>query len=82
MKVNGQTIEGDKFAYDGCHKIYVLADDNDLREAIEEGYESNILPIELLPDIWERSCELRFIRRWDVSQPPYVCQCEEATFEL
>ena len=23
MKINGKTVIGDKFAFDGCHKIYI-----------------------------------------------------------
>lgn len=29
IKVNGQEIEGKEFAYDGCHKIYVIEDDEE-----------------------------------------------------
>ena len=24
MKINGKQVTGNKFAYDGCHKIYIL----------------------------------------------------------
>ena len=39
MKVNGQTIVGEKFAYDGCHKMYVLETEQEEQEAIKFGYE-------------------------------------------
>lgn len=80
MKVNGQTIVGEKFAYDGCHKMYVLETEQEEQEAIKFGYE--IKPINLLPVTYEYSCELRFINKWDVSQPAYVEQFEKAIFEL
>ena len=31
--------EPNKIAYDGCHKIYICEDDEDLKEAKEIGYQ-------------------------------------------
>ena len=75
MKVNGKVINGDRFAFDGCHKIYIIESDENEAEAIKEGYDK-ILPIELLPETFENSCPFRFIRNWDLNIL-YVPQCEE-----
>lgn len=29
MKINGKEVLGTKFAYDGCHRIYIIEDDKD-----------------------------------------------------
>ena len=78
MKVNGIEIVGNEFAYEGCHKIYIIEDIDDRLEAIDWGYE--ILPIEKLPDIWNDSCPLRFISNWALNIH-YVPQFEEVIFE-
>lgn len=78
MKVNGIEILGDRFAYDGCHKIYICECISEEEEAEELGYE--ILPIEVLEETWENSCPLRFISSWDLERK-YVLQDEEAEFE-
>ena len=38
MKINGKEILGKEFAFDGCHKIYIIEDDDDKKMAIEYGY--------------------------------------------
>ena len=78
MKVNGIEINGHYFAYDGCHKIYICETPNDIRDAMENGYE--VHNIEELPEYWEKSCPLRFINSWDL-EVTYVEQCEKAKFE-
>lgn len=78
MKVNGIEIIGSKFAYDGCHKIYIIEDEVDERKALELGYD--IFAIDELEDTWNNSCELRFIRNWKLNKD-YVKQFENATFE-
>lgn len=60
--VNGRLVKGGKVAYDGCHKIYVLESDDDLKEAKELGYD--IYGIDKLQEIYDDSCELRFISNW------------------
>ena len=80
MRINGQETNAMEFAFEGCHKIYLLEDDQDKHEAIENGgYQ--ILPIELLPATWENACELRFISNWKLDKR-FVQQFEEAKFEL
>lgn len=36
-KVNGIETKAKLFAYDGCHKIYLIEDDEDLKEFKENG---------------------------------------------
>ena len=77
-KVNGIPIAAKQFAYDGCHKIYLLNTPGDVQDATETGY--GVLPISELQESYENSCGLKFIQTWstfiDVAR-----QCEEATFE-
>ncbi len=74
MKVNGKVIKGIGFAFDGCHKIYIVANETDANEAKEMGY--RIYPLDRLPYIWRDSCPLRFISSWDLSTQ-YVRQYEQ-----
>ena len=76
MIINGYKVTQKHFAYDGCHKIYLLKDKRQVAKAESHGYE--IHPIELLQDKWDESCGLRFISTWDLQQ--IVKQYERATF--
>ena len=78
MKINGKKVKGNKFAYDGCHKIYVCEDEKDIKEAVEIGYA--ILDIRQLKNIYENSCSLKFISSWKLDKS-YIKQYEEAIFE-
>lgn len=65
-------------AYDGCHKIYVLLDDDQTQRMIDYGYRDNDTPngarlytsTEMTPEVmlrtlrrwWKESCPLRFIQ--------------------
>lgn len=78
MIINGIKVETNGcFAYDGCHKIYILEDDNDLEEAREM---FDIKHIEDLPNTYYNSCPLRFINNWK-SDKCYAEQGEEAIFD-
>lgn len=78
MKINGiEVVTNGKFAYDGCHKIYIIEDEENEEEA-SDGYK--ILPIEKLKETYENSCELKFIHNWNLDKT-YVAQFEEAVFE-
>lgn len=61
---NLYNIPGFKIAWDGCHKIYVVASDKDQEEAINLNY--NLYELDQLPKIWEESCILKFISSWDL----------------
>lgn len=78
MKINGIEVVGKEFAYDGCHKIYVIEDEEDRNKAISYGYD--IYMIEDLQMIYENSCPLRFVHNWKLTQT-YVAQDESAIFE-
>ena len=79
MKINNIEVVGNKFAYDGCHKIYIIEDEQDEQKARECGYK--ILDISQLTKTYECSCELRFIHNWKLTKT-YVAQFENATFEV
>ncbi len=78
MKVNGKEIVGIGFAYDGCHKFFVLKNEEEKEEALFYGHEFHKL--RWLKRYWEISCPLKFIISWDLSCY-YVKQGEQATFE-
>lgn len=78
MLINGQEVAGTSFAFDKCHKIYIIEDNDDLAEAKDTGYD--IFPIEDLPRAYEDSCELRFISNWKLNKQ-YVEQFEDCIFE-
>lgn len=59
-KVNGKHIMSNGyFAYDGCHKIYILEDKKDIETAMEYGF--RLYPTFELKSTFENSCELKFI---------------------
>lgn len=75
MFINNYETNAKHFAWDGCHKIYLLNpnDKEQYAEAENEGY--HICDINELPETWDKSCELRFIRTWDLDL--IVPQCTE-----
>ena len=60
------------FAYDGCHKIYIMENIEDIMLFTAYGY--NIYPIEKLRETWKNSCPLRFIDNGNLTTI-YVPQC-------
>lgn len=78
LKINGKEVLGKEFAYDGCHKIYIIEDKEDREQAKEFGY--SFYPISDLQSAYENSCELKFINNWKLDKT-YVGQFENATFE-
>lgn len=78
MKINGKLVIGKQFAYDNCHKIYIIEDKEDLKMAKDYNYK--IFPIEDIKSAYENSCELRFISNWKLDKQ-YVGQFENAKFE-
>ena len=77
MNINGLETTATQFAYDGCHKIYLLENVGDAENASATGY--GILPIEDLEDVFNNSCPLRFISDWALRKT-YVAQFEDAEF--
>lgn len=78
MTINGQQTKATHFAYDDCHKIYILESENDREEARSAGYD--ILPIKELEETFNDSCGLQFISSWDLSKH-FVDQFQDAEFE-
>lgn len=65
MYINGKYYNYKYFVYDGCHKIYLIHK-KDFKAIKAKGYmKDDIHPIEALKDVYENSCSLRFISRWD-----------------
>lgn len=79
MKLNELDVTAKFFAYDGCHKIYLLESKSEITEARKLGY--NIYPIGCLEDTYENSCGLRFVEGWKPDFKVYVSQFEKAVFE-
>lgn len=79
MIVNGKKITAIEFAFDGCHKIYLVNNAEDKNQLIEYGY--NFYPIEELQEVYEGSCSLRFIQDMTTFNN-IVAQSEEAVFGL
>lgn len=78
IEINGRTvIHNGHFAYDGCHKIYILEDNADIENA--KGYEYSIMPISELEDTYENSCPLKFIYNWKLTEY-YARQGKQAMF--
>ena len=75
--INGKEITAKLFAFDGCHKIYLL-DESQYDEFKALGY--RIYVIDGLPTVWTDTCPLRFIDSGDLSES-IVAQFEPATFE-
>ena len=79
MKINGKTVKTNGFfAYEGCHKIYICEDNDDIKMMKGWGYE--ILPIISLREVYESSCSLKFIDNAKLTTV-YAPQCEDAIFE-
>jgi hypothetical protein len=76
--INGVETTASSFAYDGCHKIYLLEQIDEVEEA-KFGY--NILPISSLKRAYEDSCALRFISSWSLAKK-FSEQFEEADINL
>ncbi len=78
MKINNKEVKNKLFAYDGCHKIYLLENESEIKEAKKTGY--NILPIEKLEEAYNNSCSLKFINMWKDCKT-IIEQFKEAIFE-
>ena len=60
MTINGNVITATEFAFDNCHKIYLVNIQEDKDELTENGYD--FYPIEQIKEAYEGSCSLRFIQ--------------------
>ena len=79
-RINGIEVVANSFAYDGCHKIYLLNDGDDIVEAEEKGYD--IYDIDGIVEAFVYACPLRFINEWEGKCEIIVPQCcDKITFE-
>lgn len=74
MKINNQITDAKQFAFDGCHKIYLIESEADAKDAVATGYE--LFPIQELESAYRNSCGLRFINNWKLDTC-FVPQFEE-----
>lgn len=79
MTINNNKITAKQFAWDTCHKIYLINTKKDKKTCLEYGYE--LFPIEELEEAYANSCSLRFIGQGDLQLPYIVNQFENAIFE-
>ncbi len=80
MKINGKEIVGIGFAYDGCRKFYIIANEKEKKEAIFYGFEIHPLNKKEMEKLWKISCPLRYIGRYDLTEY-YARFGEDAVFE-
>lgn len=77
MYINGKYYNYRYFVYDGCHKIYLIHR-KDFKTIRARGYsKDDIHPIDELKDVYEHSCSLRFVSRWDNLENDIVPQCSK-----
>lgn len=70
-KVYEKAPNAHQVAWDTCHKIYVLENEEEVEQAKNAHYE--IVDIDSTLDfVWESSCNSRFIRFWDTSKPVII----------
>ena len=62
-KISGKSVEDyTHFLFDGCHKFYLLKSGILTENLKNSGWEqSDVYPIDVLPDMYSGSCPLRFI---------------------
>lgn len=73
MIINNKRITATHFAFDGCHKFYLLHDLTEQTNAKENGY--GVYPIKDLPEKFWNSCPLRFVSHWSACTEHIVEQC-------
>lgn len=79
IMINGQVVEGIKVAYDGCHKIYICENQEDLYMMQDYGY--GLYDMNDLKEIYDNACPLKFISSADLTKS-YVKQDQEAVFSF
>lgn len=60
MTINGKKITAKEFAFDNCHKIYLVNNKDDKAQLLEYGYD--FYPIEEIKEAFDGGCGLRFIQ--------------------
>jgi hypothetical protein len=63
MKISNRRIKATHYFFDGCHKIYLIEDDQDKQNFFNMGWtELDIYPINTIIDTYECACPLKFIQ--------------------
>lgn len=76
LKINGKEVKTNgSYAFDNCHKFYILENDEDKMKALDIGYD--IYPVKHLATDLEHSCPLRFINNWNLKET-YLVQGEKS----
>ena len=79
-RINGIEVVANAFAFDGCHKIYLLNDGDAIVDAEEKGYD--IYDIDGIVEAFDCACPLRFINEWGGDFKSIIPQsCDKITFE-
>lgn len=74
VSINGKEIKQDRFAFDKCHKFYLIANDEEENEALNAGY--TVYSIDQIAKEFWNSCPLRFIQTWkDFERIIPQCEC-------
>jgi len=84
LKINGVPVpaEGLFFVFDGCHKIYLIDNEAGRRNLLRHGWsQSDFRHPSELPEVWWKTCWLRFINWADLREPGPVPQGEDALVE-
>lgn len=82
--INDIEVKGNRFVWDGCHKIYIIEDDNDLVDCMEKWGTlvngTDLFDITEIERIYDNSCSLRFISNWKLDTH-YIRQFEDSKFD-
>ena len=76
MVISGKKTDAKWFAFDGCHKFYLLETQGDYDNCVKEWGKEYIYPIDDLPKEFYNSCPLRFIQTWGTYKR-FVPQCRK-----
>lgn len=66
--INGKATSAQEFAFDGCHKIFLIRNEDEHRLFREQYHydEEDFFPISMLEEKWDAACDLRFIYTGDI----------------
>lgn len=63
MKISNRKIKATHYFFDGCHKIYLIEDEQDKQNFLNIGWtENDIYTIDTIIDCYENACPLKFIQ--------------------
>lgn len=63
MKIGRYKTNAKEFFFDGCHKIYLIEDEQDKQKFFDMGWtENDIYTIDTIIDCYENACPLKFIQ--------------------